>query len=245
MKVAVFGALGRMGREVTSAIELAPDLELVAKLDSTDDFSLADNAEVIVDFTHPEAVMKNLEWAIAEGKHAVVGTTGFTSERIAQLTKLLQNRPEVGVLIAPNFSIGAIMMMHCAKLCAPYFDSVEIMELHHPNKADAPSGTATLTAEKISQARAAANCSAIPDATVVASAGARGTEISGIKVHSLRIQGMVAHQEVLFGAIGETLSIRHDSLDRKCFMPGVLLGCREIAKYPGITIGLEKILGIE
>lgn len=245
MKVAVFGALGKMGQEVSAALELASDLELVAKVDAGDDLALANAAEIIVDFTHPESVMANLEWAISQGKHAVVGTTGFTEARIAKLTELLREQPAVGVLIAPNFSIGAIMMMHCAELCAPYFESVEIMELHHPNKADAPSGTANLTAKKISQARLLSNSPEIPDATSSALPGARGAEVSGVKVHSLRIQGMVAHQEVLFGGAGETLSIRHDSLDRKCFMPGVLLACREIAKYPGVTFGLEKILGIK
>ena len=197
-----------------------------------------------MDFTHPDAVLDNLAWCIEHGLHAVVGTTGFTDERLDDVRGLLANRPEVGVLVAANFSIGAVLMMHFAAQAAAFYESAEIIELHHPNKADAPSGTAAATARRIAAARTAAGLPAPPDATVQALPGARGAEVDGIRVHGVRLRGLVAHQEVLFGAEGETLTIRHDSLDRISFMPGVIAGIRAVGSRPGLTLGIESVLGI-
>ncbi len=243
-RVAVFGSRGRMGAEVCRAVEAAEGLELVAGVDAGEDRAPAEAAEVVVDFTTPDAVMDNLTWCIERRIHAVVGTTGFTSERLDRLRDLLAARPEVGVVVAANFSIGAVLMMHFAAQAAPFYESVEIIELHHPNKADAPSGTAAATAATIAAARAAARLPAQPDATVHEVPGARGAEVDGIRVHGVRLRGLVAHQEVLFGAEGETLTIRHDSLDRASFMPGVIAAVRAVAARPGLTVGIEAILGI-
>jgi 4-hydroxy-tetrahydrodipicolinate reductase len=243
-RVAVFGSRGRMGQEVCRAVEAADGLELVAALDAGDDRAPAERAEVVVDFTHPDAVMDNLSWCIDRGIHAVVGTTGFTPERLDRLRETLAAKPEVGVVVASNFSIGAVLMMHFAEQAAAFYESVEIIELHHPNKADAPSGTAASTAAKIAEARAAAQLPAPPDATVHEVPGARGADVDGIRVHGVRLRGLVAHQEVLFGSEGETLTIRHDSLDRASFMPGVLAGVRAVVNRPGLTVGIESILGI-
>jgi len=241
IKVGVLGARGRMGSEVVTAVNAAPDLELVAALDLGDslDALVTNEAQVVVDFTTPDSVMANLEFLISHNIHAVIGTTGFDETRIAKIKSLLQNSTS-GVLIAPNFAIGAVLMMEFAKQAAPYFESVEIIELHHPNKVDAPSGTAAHTAELINKARSTMQKQ--PDATNTGLDGARGAKIGDVPIHSVRLRGLVAHQEVLFGGLGETLTIRHDSLDRVGFMPGVLLGCREIVKNPGLTIGLEKFL---
>lgn len=243
-RVGVFGSRGRMGAEVCRAVNSAPDLELVAELDLGDDRSPAEAAEVIVDFTHPDAVMDNLSWCIDHGIHAVVGTTGFTDERLNQLRTSLADHDGVGVLIAPNFSIGAVLMMHFAEQAAAFYESAEIIELHHPDKADAPSGTAANTARRIAAARNAAALGTPPDATVQELPGARGAQVDGIRVHGVRLRGLVAHQEVLFGAEGETLTIRHDSLDRVSFMPGVLAAVRAVSTRPGLTVGIEPILGI-
>jgi 4-hydroxy-tetrahydrodipicolinate reductase len=233
-----------MGAEVCRAVEAADDLTLVAALDLGDDRAPAEGADAAVDFTHPDAVLDNLAWCIEHGLHVVVGTTGFSDERLDQVRALLSERPEVGVLVAANFSIGAVLMMHFAAQAAAFYESAEIVELHHPNKADAPSGTAASTARRIAAARAAAGLSAPPDATVQALPGARGAEVDGIRVHGVRLRGLVAHQEVLFGAEGETLTIRHDSLDRVSFMPGVIAGVRAVASRPGLTVGIESVLGI-
>lgn len=241
-KVAVVGARGRMGATVVDAVSAAPDCELVAAIDLGDDLAAIDAASVVVDFTTPGAVMPTLEYAIGRGIHCVVGTTGFDEARLAQVRTWLEASPRTGVLIAPNFGIGAVLMMELAAKAAPHFDSVEIIELHHPGKADAPSGTATHTAKAIAEARRDAGCAPMPDATVQALDGARGAEVDGIRVHSLRVAGLVAHQEILFGGPGETLTIRHDSLDRVSFMPGVLLGVREVASHPGLTVGLADYL---
>jgi len=243
-RVGVFGSRGRMGAEVCRAVDAAPDLELVAALDLGDDRAPAEAAEVIVDFTHPDAVMDNLFWCIDHGIHAVVGTTGFTDERLNQLRTSLADQDGVGVLIAPNFSIGAVLMMRFAEQAAAFYESAEIIELHHPAKADAPSGTAANTARRIAAARDAAALGAPPDATAQELAGARGAQVDGIRVHGVRLRGLVAHQEVLFGAEGETLTIRHDSLDRVSFMPGVLAAVRAVSTRPGLTVGIEPILGI-
>jgi 4-hydroxy-tetrahydrodipicolinate reductase len=244
IRVGVFGSRGRMGAEVCRAIDSAPDLELVAALDLGDDRALAEAAEVIVDFTHPDAVMDNLSWCIDHGIHAVVGTTGFTDERLNRLRTTLADHDGVGVLIAPNFSIGAVLMMRFAEQAAAFYESAEIIELHHPGKVDAPSGTAANTARRIAAARSAAALGVPPDATVEELPGARGAQVDGIRVHGLRLRGLVAHQEVLFGAEGETLTIRHDSLDRVSFMPGVLAAVRAINTRPGLTVGIEPVLGI-
>ncbi|MBA8796288.1 4-hydroxy-tetrahydrodipicolinate reductase [Friedmanniella endophytica] len=241
--VGVFGARGRMGAEVCRAVEAADDLELVAALDAGDDRAPAERARVVVDFTHPDAVMDNLDWCIDHGVHAVVGTTGFTAERLDHLRSRLEGTA-TGVLVAANFSIGAVLMMHFAEQAAAFYESVEVIELHHPNKADAPSGTATTTAQRIAAARGAAGLGPVPDATAQEVDGARGAEIDGIHVHGVRLRGLVAHQEVLFGAEGETLTLRHDSLDRASFMPGVLAGVRAVVDRPGLTVGIEGVLGI-
>jgi 4-hydroxy-tetrahydrodipicolinate reductase len=243
-RVGVFGARGRMGAEVCRAVESARDLELVAAIDLGDDREAAEAAEVIVDFTHPDAVMDNISWCIDHGIDTVVGTTGFTEERLDHLRKSLAEHDDVGVLVAPNFSIGAVLMMRFAEQAAPFYESAEVIELHHPGKADAPSGTAANTARKIAAARTAAALAEPPDATVQELPGARGAEIDGIRVHGVRLRGLVAHQEVLFGGEGETLTIRHDSLDRVSFMPGVLAAIRTIGTRPGLTVGIEPILGI-
>ncbi len=244
IRVGVFGSRGRMGAEVCRTVESALDLDLVAAIDLGDDRSPAETAEVIVDFTHPDAVMDNLFWCIDHSIHAVVGTTGFTQEHFDLLLGRLAEHDGVGVLIAPNFSIGAVLMMRFAEQAAAFYESAEIIELHHPGKADAPSGTAASTARRIAAARTAAALTPPPDATKQELPGARGAQVDGIRVHGVRLRGLVAHQEVLFGTEGETLTIRHDSLDRVSFMPGVLAAVRAISTRPGLTVGIEPILGI-
>jgi len=244
VNVAVFGSRGRMGAEVCRAVEAADGLDLVAAVDAGDDRAPVESAEVVVDFTHPDAVMDNLAWCIDHGIHAVVGTTGFTDQRLDALRALLAEHPEVGVLVAANFSIGAVLMMHFAAQAAAFYESAEIIELHHPDKVDAPSGTAASTARRIAAARAVADLPPPPDATVQESPGARGASVDGIRVHGVRLRGLIAHQEVLFGAEGEILTIRHDSLDRASFMPGVIAGVRAVGSRPGLTVGIESILGI-
>jgi 4-hydroxy-tetrahydrodipicolinate reductase len=243
IKVAVLGSRGRMGSEVVKAVNEAKDLELVAELDLGDslDTLVTAGAQVVVDFTTPDSVMANLEFVISKNIHAVIGTTGFDEARIAKIKSLLSTSKS-GVLIAPNFAIGAVLMMEFATKAAKYFESAEIIELHHPNKVDAPSGTAARTAELMSAARKEAGLSAGPDATTTSLDGARGATVGQIPVHSVRLRGLVAHQEVLLGGIGETLTIRHDSIDRVGFMPGVLLGVRQVVNHPGLTFGLENFM---
>jgi len=243
IKVGVLGARGRMGSEVVKAITEASDLELVAALDLGDslDALVSKGAQVVVDFTTPDSVMANLEFLIGKNIHAVIGTTGFDDARIAKIKSLLASSKS-GVLIAPNFAIGAVLMMEFATKAAKYFESAEIIELHHPNKVDAPSGTAARTAELMSKPRKEAGLAPMPDATTSSLDGARGATVGDIPVHSVRLRGLVAHQEVLLGGIGETLSIRHDSIDRVGFMPGVLLGVRQVVSHPGLTFGLENFM---
>lgn len=243
IKVSVLGARGRMGQEVVKAVSAADDLELCSQVDVGDDISAIDCCDVVVDFTHPDAVMGNLEYAISKGVNVVVGTTGFDAERLKKVESLLAGT-NVGVVIAPNFGLGAVLMMKFSEQAARYFESVEIIEMHHPNKADAPSGTATRTAEMIAKARKEAGLGAMPDATKTSLDGARGATVDGIPVHSVRARGYVAHQEVIFGEPGEIFTIRHDSLDRSGFMPGVLLAVREVGKRPGLTLGLEHLLSL-
>jgi 4-hydroxy-tetrahydrodipicolinate reductase len=251
LRVAILGAAGRMGTAAVRAVGDADDLELVAEIGSGDPLELMvrTGAQVAVDLTTPGAVMDNVAFCVAHGIHAVVGTTGFDETRLGTLRGLLEEpaaaRRGIGVLIAPNFSIGAVLMMRFAAQAARFYESTEIIELHHPGKADAPSGTARRTAELVSAARAAAGCPGQPDATSSALPGARGADVAGVPVHSVRLRGLLAHQEVLLGGAGETLTIRHDSLDRASFMPGVLLGVRRVPAMPGLTVGLEHILGLE
>lgn len=246
MRVGVLGARGKVGTEVCRAIEASPGIDLVAEIDAGDDIDrlLGQGAEAVVDFTHPDVVMDNLEFCIKHGIHAVVGTTGFDATRLDRLRAWLGDAPRSGVLIAPNFSIGALLMMRFAARAAPFFESVEVIELHHPDKADAPSGTARRTAELISAARRDAASPAMPDATSTTLEGARGADVDGVRVHALRVRGLVAHQEVILGGPGETLTIRHDSLDRVSFTPGVLAGLRGIAARPGLTLGLDSFLDL-
>ena len=240
-EVVVLGAQGRMGAEVVRAVEAADDLALAGAFDVGDEVDLS-RADVAVDFTHPDAVMDNLRRCIEAGVHCVVGTTGFDEQRLAQLRSWLADVPGVGVLIAPNFGIAAVLMMQFAAQAARFFESVEIVELHHAGKADAPSGTARRTAELIAAARE--GMLAMPDATSTSLDGARGADVAGVRVHAVRLAGLVAHQEVLLSGGGESLTIRHDSYDRASFMPGVLLGVRGIADRPGLTVGLEALLDL-
>ncbi len=246
IRVGVLGARGRMGSEVCRAVAADSALELVAELDEGDDLAVLTgrDVQVVVDFTNPSAVMANLEFCISHGIHAVVGTSGFDSQRLAVLSEQAQQQPSVGVLIAPNFGIAAVLMMQFAAQAARFFDSAEIVELHHPNKVDAPSGTARRTAEQIAEARLAAGCDPMPDATTEELPGARGANIDGVRVHAARIQGMIAHQEIIFGGPGEVLTIRHDSMNRESFMPGVVLAVKEIGARPGLTVGLEHLLDL-
>jgi len=245
-KVAVLGARGKMGAQVCAAVEAAGDLELVAQVDQGDDLDVVggSGAEVVVDFTHPDAVMGNLEYCVGRGIHAVVGTTGFDEDRLAKLRSWTDAAEGVGVLIAPNFSIGAVLLMRFAAEAAPYYESIEVVEMHHPTKADAPSGTARRTAELIAAARREAGSAPMPDQTSQELPGARGADVDGVHVHAVRARGFVAHEEVMLGAEGEILTLRHDSLDRGSFMPGVLVGVRKIGDRPGVTVGLESFLDL-
>jgi 4-hydroxy-tetrahydrodipicolinate reductase len=257
IKVGVLGARGRMGRTLCAAIADAADMELSAEIDQDESLDALTGADVVVDFTHPGVVMDNLRWCVAHGLNVVVGTSGFGEARLAEVREWFpepdgaqvraqaQAQDGTRVLIAPNFSVGAVLMMRFAEQAARFFESAEVIELHHANKADAPSGTALRTAAMIASARTAAGLGAPPDATVSEVPGARGATVDDIHVHSVRVSGLVAHQEVLFGGHGETLTIRHDSLDRASFMPGVLLGIREVGSLPaGLTVGLEALLGL-
>ncbi|GBG35739.1 4-hydroxy-tetrahydrodipicolinate reductase [Mycobacterium montefiorense] len=245
MRVGVLGAKGKVGTAMVAGVQAADDLTLSAEVDAGDPMGLltAGNTEVVIDFTHPDVVMGNLEFLIGNGIHAVVGTTGFTAKRLQQVEAWLADSAGTSVLIAPNFAIGAVLSMHFAKQAAPFFDSAEVVELHHPHKADAPSGTATRTAKLIAESRKGLPPN--PDATSTGLPGARGADVDGIPVHSVRLAGLVAHQEVLFGTEGETLTIRHDSLDRTSFVPGVLLAVRRIRDHPGLTVGLEPLLNLQ
>ncbi|MFC8274888.1 4-hydroxy-tetrahydrodipicolinate reductase [Streptomyces sp. NPDC057271] len=246
LRVAVVGARGRIGSEAVRAVEAAEDMELVAALGRGDKLeTLAESgAQVAVELTTPDSVMGNLDYCVRHGIHAVVGTTGWTEDRLAQLNSWLAASPGTGVLIAPNFSIGAVLTMKFAQIAAPYFESVEVVELHHPNKVDAPSGTATRTAQLIAAARAEVGLGDQPDATATGLEGARGADVDGVPVHAVRLRGLLAHQEVLLGGEGETLTIRHDSLHHSSFMPGILLGARRVVSTPGLTFGLEHFLDL-
>jgi 4-hydroxy-tetrahydrodipicolinate reductase len=235
-----------MGGQTCQAVDAADGLELVARLDRGDGLDrLAEaGADVAVDFTRPDAVMDNVHWCVEHGRHAVVGTSGFDEERLDHVREWLRDAPDVGVLIVPNFSIGAVLMTRFAAAAARFFESVEIIELHHPDKADAPSGTARRTAEVVAVVRSEAGLPAMPDATTDELGGARGADVDGVRVHSVRLRGLLAHQEVLLGGRGETLTIRHDSTHRESFMPGVVAAIRAVRDRPGLTVGLDQVLGL-
>ncbi len=247
LRVGVIGARGRMGSEVCRAVDAQDDMDLVATVGGREWlFSLADaGSQVVVDFTHPDVVMEHIRFCIDQNIHTVVGTSGIDDERIEQITHWLSVKPEIGVLVVPNFAIGAVLTARFARQAARFFESAEIIELHHADKIDAPSGTAIATARGVAAARAAAGMGPVPDATTMASSGARGSQVDGIHVHSVRLPGLVAHQEVMLGSAGETLTIRQDSLHRSSFMPGVLTAVRAIVDRPGLTLGLEQLLGLD
>lgn len=244
MRVAVIGARGRMGQAVCAAVEAAPDLELGPQLDLGDSLDALSEADVAVVFSVPDVVTEQVLACVRQGVHAVVGTTGWTPERLDVVREALAAQPGTGVLIAPNFALGAVLLMRFAAIAAPHYESVEVIELHHPDKVDAPSGTARHTAAAIAATRARAGSAPMPDATTTSLDGARGADVDGVRVHAVRLRGLVAHEEVLFGGPGEILTLRHDSLDRSSFMPGVLLGVRTVATRPGLTVGLEHYLDV-
>ena len=247
INVGVLGARGRMGSQVRQAVAGAEGMGIAAGVDEGDSRDALAGCDVVVDFTHPGAVMDNLRWCVGKSLDTIVGTSGFDEPRLAQVRELLAAAPSVRVLVVPNFSVGAVLMMRFAQQAARFFTSAEVIELHHAGKADAPSGTASRTAAMIAEARAAAGHGEPPDATVSAVEGARGAALGGgVHVHSVRLAGLVAHQEVLFGAPGEVLTIRHDSMDRVSFMPGVLRAIRGLASLPaGLTVGLDPLLGLD
>ncbi|MFJ2868604.1 4-hydroxy-tetrahydrodipicolinate reductase [Kitasatospora sp. NPDC087314] len=246
LRVAVIGANGRIGSEAVKAVEAAPDLDLVATLGRGSALEELTGAgvQVAVELTHPDSVMGNLDYCLHHGIHVVTGTTGWTDERLATVRGWLDRAPELGLLIAPNFSIGAVLGMKFAQTAAKYFESVEVVELHHDRKADAPSGTATRTAQLIAAARAEAGRPPQQDPTTHSLPGARGADVDGVPVHAVRLRGLLAHQQVMFGDTGETLTIRHDSLHHSSFMPGILLGVRKVVETPGLTLGLEHFLDL-
>ncbi|MFF0727300.1 4-hydroxy-tetrahydrodipicolinate reductase [Streptomyces sp. NPDC004134] len=246
LKVGVIGARGRIGSEAARAVEAAEDMDLVAAVDRDDDLAelTGAGAQVAVELTHPDSAPANVDFCVRNGIHAVVGTTGWTDDRLDALRARLAESPGTGVLIAPNFSLGAVLTMHFARQAARFFESAEVVELHHPNKADAPSGTATRTARLIAEARREAGLPPQPDATATALPGARGADVDGVPVHAVRLRGLLAHQEVLLGDAGETLTIRHDSLHHSSFMPGILLAARRVPATPGLTVGLEHFLDL-
>ncbi|HBX82564.1 MAG: 4-hydroxy-tetrahydrodipicolinate reductase [Propionibacteriaceae bacterium] len=243
--VAVLGAKGRMGQEVIRAIQASGDLTLGATLDVGDPLeALVGHADVVVDFTHPDAVLDNLSFCVAHGLHFVAGTSGFDSAKLERVRTLLGSSPKANVIVAPNFSIGGLLMMHFAEVAAPFFESVEVIELHHPMKVDAPSGTAVNTAERIAAARANAGLGPVPDATTDDPDHARGATVEGIHVHAVRQRGLFANQQVLFGNEGEALTLTHNSFTRASYMPGVLAAVRAVGERPGLTVGIESLLGI-
>lgn len=255
LTVAVIGAKGRMGATVVQAVTEAPDLELGPQLDAGDDLAVlaGAGADVAVDFTVPEVTEANVHALIDAGISVVVGTTGWTDESLGRVAEHLDavnterhgaGQDGLGVVVAPNFALSAVLSMAFAAQAARFFESVEVIELHHPDKKDAPSGTAVTTARKIAAARAEAGLGAQPDATDQQLDGARGARVDGVPVHSVRLRGLVAHEEIVLGNPGEQLTIRTDSFDRSSFMPGVLLACREVGGRPGLTVGLDRLVDL-
>ncbi|MEJ7774537.1 MAG: 4-hydroxy-tetrahydrodipicolinate reductase [Nocardioidaceae bacterium] len=243
-KVGVIGAAGTMGSLACGWVQAADNLELVARITEDDSIEELADAEVAIDFTHPGVVMDHIMWCIEHSIHVVVGTSGFTRERLDAVADRLGGDPHVGVVVVPNFSIGAVLMMRFAAQAAHYFESVEIVELHHPTKLDAPSGTSIRTAQLIAAARARGGSPPIPDATRDDKLGARGGTVEGVPVHSVRARGLMAHQEVLLGNTGETLTIRHDMPDRAAAEPGLVASIPYVVDHPGLTVGLEPVLGL-
>lgn len=243
-RVGVLGSSGRMGTEVRAAVNAAHDMTVAAAVDLGDDLSaLAINGcTVMVDFTHPDAVMEHIQFAAGAGIHCVVGTSGFGDARLAEVAEIADRHPSVGILVVPNFALGAVLALSFARTAARFFQSAEIVELHHAGKADAPSGTAVAAAAAIADGRRRGGHGSIPDATTHDPLGARGAGVDGVQVHAVRLPGLVAHLELLFGSTGETLTIRHDSLSRESFMPGVLTAIRAVEARPGLTVGLESLL---
>ncbi|MGL5857787.1 MAG: 4-hydroxy-tetrahydrodipicolinate reductase [Angustibacter sp.] len=244
LRVAVVGAGGRMGTQVCQAVRAAADLDLVGCFDQGDDLDDLAGAQVAVDFTVPAATEGVVRHCVDRSVHVVVGATGWDADRLTWLRERLAERPGVGVLIAPNFAIGAVLAMAFAQQAARFYESVEVIELHHPDKVDAPSGTALRTAALVAQARRERGLGPVPDATTEQLDGARGADVDGVRVHAVRLRGLVAHEEILFGGPGEQLAIRHDSFDRTSFMPGVLAGIRAVPTRPGLTVGLEAVLDL-
>lgn len=240
-KVSVVGAKGRMGETTVEAIGKDSELSLHCAIDQGDGLDQLSGSDVLVDFTTPEAVMQTLEFAIKNNIHAVVGTTGWNDEKLNRIKELLKTSKS-SIRIVSNFSIGAILMMRFAEEAAKYYESAEIVEIHHPSKKDAPSGTSQSTAKIIATARAKHNLPPQPDSTSTEIAGARGANVSDIKIHALRVEGAIAHQETIFGSKGELLTIRHDSFDRESFMPGVILAVKNVAKTPGLTLGINDLI---
>ena len=245
LRVAVVGAGGRMGTAACAAVEAADDLELVARVHRGDAMDLARGADVAVVLSVPDAAPAQVDWCVRNGVHAVVGTTGWTDERLDAVREALGPQPATGVLVAPNFAVGAVLALRFAAQAARFYESVEVVELHHPDKVDAPSGTAARTARVVAQARREAGLGPSPDATTSALDGARGADVDGVRVHSVRLRGLVAHEEILLGGPGEQLTIRHDSFDRESFMPGVLLAVRRVADHPGLLFGLEHLMDLD
>lgn len=246
LRVGVIGAQGRMGSEICKAVDAADDMDLVAAVDRREWlFPLADaGSQVAVDVTHPDVVMDHVRFCIDQNINVIAGTSGFTEDRLATIREWLAPKPDLGVIVVPNFAIGAVLLTRFARQAARFFESAEIIELHHAGKVDAPSGTAAATARVVAEARKNAGLGQVPDATTLEEPGARGAQIDGLRVHSVRLPGLVAHQEVLFGSAGETLTIRHDSLQRASFMPGVLAAIRGVPSRRGLTVGLEELLGL-
>ncbi|MFO6453164.1 MULTISPECIES: 4-hydroxy-tetrahydrodipicolinate reductase [unclassified Aeromicrobium] len=246
-RVAVLGAKGRMGSTSAAAIEAAEGLDLVAGIDVGDDLEavVEADAEAVLVFTTPDVAFDQARWCLERGIHVVIGTSGFGDDQVARLRELVDGQSGVGVIVVPNFSIGAVLMMRFAAQAAPFFESVEVIEMHHPDKVDAPSGTAVRTAEVIAQARRHAGSDPLPDATTTDPDGARGAKVEGIPVHAVRARGFIASQEVVLGDPGEIFSIRHDSSSRESFMPGVVAALRWIPSHPGVTVGLDEVLGLE
>lgn len=240
----MLGAAGRMGQVVCRAVTDAPGLDLVARLDVGDDVAALSGVDVAVDFTVPAATEANVHALIDAGVHAVVGTTGWTAEALDRVRAHLGRQPAAHVVVAPNFALSTVLAMRFAAQAARYFESAEVVELHHPDKVDAPSGTALHTARLIAAARREAGCGPVPDATTTALDGARGADVDGVRVHAVRLRGLMAHEEVLLGNVGEQLTIRADSFDRASFIPGVLLAIRSVARLPGLTVGLDRVLDL-
>ena len=245
IRVAVTGAKGRMGSTVVAAVTGAPDMEVVAQLDAGDPITkkTVNGAQVAVDFSVPGVTEANVHALLDAGVDVVVGTTGWTEESYARVRTHAEEAGRA-VLIAPNFAMGAVLAMKFAAMAAPYFESAEVIEMHHPGKVDAPSGTAVATARGIARARAEAGLGDMPDVTEMDELGSRGGRVDGVPVHAVRLRGLTASEEILLGNEGEQLVIRTDSFDRVSFMPGVLLGVRRVIGRTGLTIGLDQVMGL-